>query len=182
MSSLNNITLESSDLRTAIVGLGANQTSGSGAPLENLRAAMDLLSKLGTEQGLNSSFYHTEAVDCAPGTPDFVNAVMAIRLSPSISPQCFLKQLQSIEERFGRERPAMVNGPRPLDLDILYFGLEKIKTQNLEIPHPRATSRRFVIEPLAEIAPDLVLPGESVSVLALLQALPRSPEVRKIES
>lgn len=180
MNSPNNITLESGDLRTAIIGMGANEPSNLGTPIENLKAATVLLEDLGVKPPLVSSFYQTEAIDCAPGTPDFINAVMAIELPKSLAPDVFLEQLQTLEKHFGRRKQAVINGPRPLDLDLLYFGLLKTKSPHLEIPHPRVTERRFVIEPLAEIAPDLVLPGESVSAQELLQGLPKEPRVIRL--
>jgi 2-amino-4-hydroxy-6-hydroxymethyldihydropteridine diphosphokinase len=86
-----------------------------------------------------------------------------------------LAKLQALEKEFGREPKKVLNEARPLDLDLIAFGNHTCVTPRLTLPHPRATQRRFVLEPLAEIAPDLVLPGQTRTVKELLAELPPLP-------
>jgi len=79
-----------------------------------------------------------------------------------------LIKLQALEKKFGRRPKKVSNEPRPLDLDLIAFGNEVRHTPQLVLPHPRAHRRRFVLQPLAQIAPDLVLPGQELSVAGLL--------------
>lgn len=121
---------------------------------------------------LKSSLWETEPVDCPPGSPPFVNAVVGIRLAQGETPESLFAKLQQIELEFGRRRTGAKNEPRTLDLDLIAFGTETRNTPELTIPHPRAHKRRFVLEPLAEIAPELVLPGQTQTVKQLLAQLP----------
>ena len=89
--------------------------------------------------------------------------------------------MQALEKEFGRRPKQVFNEARPLDLDLIAFGVEVRSTDRLTLPHPRAHLRRFVLEPLAEIAPDLVLPGQTASVRALLAALPTDEVIAKMD-
>lgn len=104
-----------------------------------------------------SSLYRTAPVGCEPGQPDFINAVAAI--DTSLGPQLLLETLLALEKRFGRERSTR-NAARTLDLDLLMYGDQCIDRHGLLIPHPRMHERAFVLRPLLEIAPDLVVPGK----------------------
>ena len=84
------------------------------------------------------------------------------------TPETLLQKLQEIERDFGRQPKKVLNEPRPLDLDLIAFGEEVRSTPELRLPHPRAHLRKFVLGPLAELAPDLLLPGHQLSVSALL--------------
>jgi 2-amino-4-hydroxy-6-hydroxymethyldihydropteridine diphosphokinase len=88
--------------------------------------------------------------------------------------------LQALEKEFGRQPKEVLNEPRPLDLDLISFGRERRGAENLALPHPRAHQRCFVLQPLAEIAPDLVLPGQSQTVAQLLSQLPPDPGMSRI--
>jgi 2-amino-4-hydroxy-6-hydroxymethyldihydropteridine diphosphokinase len=135
----------------AWVGLGANL----GDPRATLAAALDALGRVpGTRRVAVSSWWRSAPVE-AQG-PDFVNAVAA--LDTTLSAHDLLAALQAIEARYGRERP-YPNAPRTLDLDLLLYGDTVLHTPDLTLPHPRLHLRAFVLEPLAELAPDLVLPG-----------------------
>jgi 2-amino-4-hydroxy-6-hydroxymethyldihydropteridine diphosphokinase len=101
-----------------------------------------------------SSLYRTAPVDA--GGPDYVNAVASI--DTTLEPHALLHALQDIEDRFGRERPYR-NAPRTLDLDLLLYGDMQFSDPVLTVPHPRLHLRAFVLQPLAELAPDLELPG-----------------------
>jgi 2-amino-4-hydroxy-6-hydroxymethyldihydropteridine diphosphokinase len=90
--------------------------------------------------------------------PDYLNAVAL--LTTSLEPQALLGLLQGLERQAGRERP-YPNAPRTLDLDLLLYGQRVLRTEHLTLPHPRMHQRRFVLEPLAEVAPQLHIPGQA---------------------
>ena len=141
-----------------------------------VRRALRRLEALSVAPLLRSSLWQSSPVDCPPGSPPFVNAVAGLAPQPGETPETLLAKLQALEREFGRRPRQVRNEPRPLDLDLLAFGAETRATPALTLPHPRAHERRFVLAPLAELAPDLVLPGQSQSVAALLAAL-RSDEL-----
>ncbi len=141
--------------QTAVIALGSN--TGDSPAL--LRAAMDRLQTLSDRPIQKSSLYRSAPVDCPPGSPDFLNAVVLMNVRQDETPLSLLRQLQAIEKDFGRQRGPVRNAPRPLDLDLIAFGEIILDTPELTLPHPRAHQRAFVLMPLAEIAPDYVLPG-----------------------
>jgi 2-amino-4-hydroxy-6-hydroxymethyldihydropteridine diphosphokinase len=121
---------------------------------------------------LQSSLWQTTPVDGPPGSPQFVNAVAGLVPHPGETPESLLKKLQALEKEFGRQPIKIPNAPRRLDLDLIAFGSETRNSPEIVLPHPRARRRKFVLQPLAEIAPDLVLPGGRQNVAELLAALP----------
>jgi 2-amino-4-hydroxy-6-hydroxymethyldihydropteridine diphosphokinase len=143
---------------------------------------MDRLRSFSTQPLLKSSLWQTEPIDCPPGSPSFVNAVAGLTPLPSETPESLLKKLQAIEKEFGRQRKTVLNEARPIDLDVIAFGQERRDTKELVLPHPRAHLRGFVLAPLSEIAPDLVLPGQTRTVAQLLAQLPadNAGEVRRM--
>jgi 2-amino-4-hydroxy-6-hydroxymethyldihydropteridine diphosphokinase len=130
------------------------------------------LALLSTCPLLRSSVWETEPVDCPPESPPFLNAVAGLCPIPEETPESLLSKLQELERRFGRTPKKVMNEARPLDLDIIAFGGEIRHSPALTLPHPRAMIRSFVLAPLAEIAPEFVLPGQSVTVRELLKRLP----------
>ena len=147
----------------AYIALGANLDD----PLGQLRAALDAVAALPDSRMLRtSSFYRTAPVG-APGQPDYLNAVAA--LETGLAPDDLLAALLEIEHDFGRRREYR-NAPRTLDLDLLLYDDAVIDRPHLQIPHPRLHLRAFVLVPLAEIAPELRLPGRG-SVAAWLPAV-----------
>jgi len=118
-----------------------------------------------------STFLETAPVDCPPGSPDFLNAIVALAPRAEETPESLHAKLQALEKEFGRQPKLVLNEPRPLDLDLIVFGQETRATDQLALPHPRAQQRRFVLQPLAEIAPDLILPGQARTVALLLAEL-----------
>ena len=156
--------------RTAI-SLGSNL----GDRLGNLQAARDRLRALAVadQPFLQAPIYQTEPVGCPEGSPDFLNTVVALAFEGS--PEELLSHCQQIEADLGRVRDGTPNAPRTIDLDLLHFGDSEVSTERLELPHPRLTQRRFVLEPLAEIEPDRVLPGQERRIAQLLAALDDAP-------
>ena len=132
----------------AYIGIGANL----GDAAATVRAAAERLRPLGLRR--LSSLYRSAPID-ATG-PDFVNAVA--ELDSPLPPLALLRALQAIEQDFGRERPYR-NAPRTLDLDLLLHGEARLASEPLTLPHPRLQERAFVLCPLLELAPELVVTG-----------------------
>jgi 2-amino-4-hydroxy-6-hydroxymethyldihydropteridine diphosphokinase len=137
----------------AYVGLGANL----GDRERTLRAAVDALA---AEEGIEvvavSTLRDTEPVGVG-AQPRYLNG--AAELETTLTARELLDRLLAVEQRFGRVRVPGEHGPRTLDLDLLLYGDEAIDEPGLTVPHPRLHERRFVLEPLAELAPGLVVPG-----------------------
>jgi 2-amino-4-hydroxy-6-hydroxymethyldihydropteridine diphosphokinase len=149
------------------VALGSNL----GDRLENLRTAREAIVDLpGVEPPLISSpIYETEPVDCEPGATKFLNAVFEFEYEGE--PAALLDQLVHIEESLGRERDHARNVSRKIDIDLLYFGVLRIDNERLQLPHPRMHQRKFVLQPLADIRPELVLLNQTATVRELLAQL-----------
>lgn len=141
----------------AYVGLGANL----GDAAASLRAALADLAALPGVRGVTPSpFYRSKPVDA--GGPDYVNAVA--RLDTTLPPLDLLDALMAVELRHGRERPYH-HAPRTLDLDLLLYGDARMDTARLTLPHPRMHERAFVLMPLRDLAPDLVLAQGRIDAL-----------------
>ncbi|MCF7730001.1 MAG: 2-amino-4-hydroxy-6-hydroxymethyldihydropteridine diphosphokinase [Chthoniobacterales bacterium] len=121
------------------------------------------------EAFLVSSFYTTTPVECPPQSPLFLNAV--VQLETEIAPLELLSILQSMEVKAGRSRAQAYHAPRTLDLDLLYHDSLVTVTALLELPHPRIRDRIFVLKPLVEINPNLILPGWNQTAESYLQIL-----------
>ena len=137
-----------------------------------MQRAMQRLEELSEKPLLRSSLWQTSPVDCPPGSPPFLNAVVGLVPRAGETPESLLAKLQALEKEYGRMPKQVLNEPRPLDLDLISFGAERRVSPQLTLPHPRAHERRFVLRPLSEIARDLILPGQSQTVAQLLQRLP----------
>ena len=147
----------------AYVGLGANL----GDRERTLRAAVDALSGAGVEVVAVSTLLETEPVGVGE-QPPYLNG--AAELETTLTARELLDRLLALEQRFGRIRVPGEHGPRTLDLDLLLYGDEVIDEPELTVPHPRLHERSFVLEPLAELAPGLVVPGRG-HVESLLTAV-----------
>ncbi len=148
-------------IRRAYIGLGSNV----GDRMAMLRAALAELPRLGSLCGV-SRVYETEPVGYAE-QDNFLNAV--VRLDTPLEPEALLAELKTAEARLGR-LPRFLNGPREIDLDLLLLG-DVVRAADPVLPHPRMGERRFVLEPLRDLAPELRIPGRG-SVRELLAALP----------
>lgn len=133
---------------------------------ENVNFGIAQLNRL-TYRMIHSKYYITEP-EGFTYQPSFLNVVCSI--TTDLSPFELLYEMDHIERKASRKR-VFPNSPRSLDLDILLFGNQIIKTKHLEIPHPRMTTRKFVIEPLAEIAPFLIIPNQNLPVKEILSQL-----------
>lgn len=150
----------------AYVALGANL----GDPVATVRAACAALRAIPEARFLAaSSLYRTAPVGLR-NQPDFINAVARLEVDSAVLPApTLLERLFAIEAAFGRVR-SVRNAPRTLDLDLLLYGDAQLDLPGLNLPHPRLTERAFVLAPLAEIAPDLVIPGHG-ALSGLLSAV-----------
>ena len=132
---------------------------------------MAQLQNFSTVPILKSSLWQTSPVDCPPDSPKFLNAIVALIPHAGETPENLLGKLKSLEKEFGRQTKKVLNEPRPLDLDLIAFGTETRNLPHLILPHPRAHARRFVLQPLNEIAPNFILPGQTTTAAQLLAAL-----------
>ena len=162
----------------AIVALGSN-LGDSGKIISD---AMRRLQVFSDEPLLKSSLWQTSPVNCPPDSPKFVNAVIGLVPKRNETPESLLKKLKDLEREFGRVPKKVLNEPRPLDLDLVAFGNETRHTAELTLPHPRAHLRRFVLQPLKEIAPDFVPTGQGKTVSELLAGLKSDEMVVKLDA
>ena len=158
--------------KRAYLSLGSN----TGDRATNLHEAITRLSQVGKVVAV-SSFYETEPVEFT-SQPWFLNC--AVGIDTDKTPNELLQAALAIEQAMGRKR-TQEKGPRNIDIDILLFEDEVVDEKGLKIPHPGLTSRRFVLEPLAEIAAEARHPALKKTVLELLAALPAGQAVRKLE-
>jgi len=157
--------------KTVYLSLGSNLGDRSA----NLNSAIEKLGKLGKIEAV-SSFYESEPVEFT-SQPWFVNC--AVELNTEKMPKQLLSALLGIEQQMGRRR-TQNKGPRVIDIDILLFGSSVVDTGQLTVPHPAMHERRFVLEPLAEIAPEIRHPVFKRTIRELRDALPAGQAVRKM--
>ena len=161
----------------AYVALGANL----GDAAATLSGAAAEIAGWSTGMALGSSLWRTAPVDCPPGSPPFLNAALGLRPKSVTTPESLLDNLLALESKLGRTRSGLANAPRVIDLDLIAFGTETRNMPTLILPHPEAHKRSFVLAPLAEFAPGLVLPGQQQTVSGLLAKLGQGGEVVKTE-
>jgi 2-amino-4-hydroxy-6-hydroxymethyldihydropteridine diphosphokinase len=144
----------------------------------NLRTAIEKVKEIGNPIAV-SSFYETEPVEVGGAQPWFLNC--AVKLDTEKMPRQLIASILALEQDMGRQRKQQ-KGPRTIDIDILLFGSSVIEIPSLTIPHPKLHQRRFVLEPLAEIAPDARHPVFKRTIRELRDALPAGQTVRKVVS
>lgn len=159
-------------LKTVYLALGSNL----GDRVKNLSRAVELLAGAGVSVERQSSLYETEPRDFT-SQPWFVNQVIETRTH--LFPRQLLSVIQRIETRLGRKR-IIAKGPRTIDIDIVFFGNSVVETPELVIPHPRLSERRFVLEPLGELAPDIRHPLTRDTMRELLSRV-SSQKVSKLK-
>ncbi len=153
----------------AYIALGSNLASRWGTPADTVRRAIEELRALGAVEGI-SSLYITEPMGNMD-QPAFVNAAVSL-LTQLTAPQ-LMQNLLDLERAFGRDRLTTTpKGPRNLDLDLLFFDDLVLDSHELNLPHPEIAARRFVLQPMAELAPTLVHPILKVTIDELLEVLP----------
>ena len=158
------------------IALGSNL----GDRMANLRAARQAIVDLGNIKPpvLSSPIYETEPIDCEPGAARFLNAVLEFDYNGDAFD--LLGQLRLIETDLGRPRNHGRNVSRNIDIDLLYFGDAIFSNEELQVPHPRMHLRRFVLQPLVDIRPDLVLADQAKTVQELLASLKDSAKVTRL--
>ena len=157
----------------AYVGMGANL----GEPKKQLAAAWQALEGVPNTRALARSSLYRSAPIGYENQPDFFNCVAQIETS--LEAHALFEQLQKIESRLGRVR-SFQNAPRTIDLDLLLYGEDRIETPGLTVPHPRMHERAFVLAPLVELDPAIVIPGHGAAA-DLLRAC-RDQQVERIDA
>lgn len=175
MSTLSNTT--NSESVQVAVSLGSNLPYLNRSPREIVLAGMESLRQISLDSQ-SSSMYLSEPIDCPLDAEDFINAAMVLRVDAKTSARELLMVLQGIETEYGRQRSGVQNQARTLDIDIISYGNQQLESPDLILPHPRAARRRFVLLPLAEIHPELVLPGQSANIAQLLANLSAGENVQ----
>ena len=127
----------------------------------------------------SSAIYETEPVEVPSAFAGSLYLNQIIIVETTLTPGAFSNAIHDIERQLGRTRGTLPNLPRTLDIDIITFGTLRSASPSLTLPHPRARGRRFVLQPLADLRPDLILPGEHLTVADILRALPENPRVTR---
>jgi 2-amino-4-hydroxy-6-hydroxymethyldihydropteridine diphosphokinase len=154
------------------IALGSNL----GDRLANLQAARQaIVDLIGAKPQLVSPVYETEPVNCEPGAGKFLNAVLETEYDGD--PTKLLEELIRVEESLGRDRNHARDVSRKIDIDLLYADQLNVQNERLQLPHPRMHLRKFVLQPLADIRPDLVLPNQTKTASELLAQVEDSTKV-----
>lgn len=149
------------------IALGSNL----GDRMANLAEAIRMLGEIAinNEPFLQAPVYQTEPLLCPPNSPDFLNTVVEFSFNGTAAE--LLGETRAIEKSMGRMNNPQRNAPRVIDVDILYVGNEQCQSTDLILPHPRLHERRFVLQPLADIRPELVLAGQAKCIALMLEEL-----------
>ena len=153
----------------AVLSLGSNLGD---RPVWLARARDALAASAGIHITACSLVYETEPVDVSEAFAQQLYLNQAVIVETTLDARSFSDTVHAIETRLGRTRGPLPNQPRTVDIDIITFGGLRSDAPDLTLPHPRARTRRFVLQPLADLRPDMIFPGESLTVAELLRALP----------
>ena len=162
------------------VSIGSNLASEIGPPQQIVRSALAELKRLSPHDLAISSLFCSTPVDCPPDSPDFINAMVRMDVQDYIPPWGFLKNLQAIEKYFGRVRGGSRHAARTLDLDLICWERLILDHPKLQLPHPRAHKRAFVLAPMAEIDSGFRLPGFDKTIGQQLALLPGDVGVKRL--
>ncbi len=162
--------------QVALVALGSNLGDSVGT----IYRAFVELEKLSARPLRRSSLWQTTPVACPPDSPLFINAAVALTPWPGETADSLGMKLFTLEWDLGRRPKSVMNEARPIDLDLIAFGAEVRNRPTLILPHPRAHLRRFVLQPLSEVAPEFVLPGQSRRIAELLAELPADESITRL--
>ena len=153
---------------------------------DRLGQMADAVTRLGAAEGMRvvarSHIYETEPVDVKAIYRDmaYLNAVVLVEWQGDLADLSTV--VHGVEAAMGRVRSSDRNAPRPIDIDILYADAVMLDDDDLTLPHPRWSERRFVVQPLADVRPALCIPGQDRTVAAILEALPKAPTVHRFEA
>jgi 2-amino-4-hydroxy-6-hydroxymethyldihydropteridine diphosphokinase len=159
--------------RVGYLGLGSN----IGERRDHLLAAVAALPSHGVTVLASSSTYETEPVGLVVDQPDFLNA--CLRVETELDPEPLLDVCKAVEREVGRAAGGVRHGPRVIDVDLLLLGDLQLQSERLSLPHREVTSRRFVLVPLLELAPDLTLP-DGTPLAPALEALGPGQDVSRL--
>ena len=160
------------------IGIGSNL----GDSVNIATKAIQNLQKRYPKSFRSSSLYQTSPVNCLPGTKDFINAAVSFEAPPNTTAITLLEELQSIEKAFGKKEQAQPNMPRELDLDLLLFNDCSNNNSQLQLPHPSATERLFVLIPLAEIAPNFIWPTTQKTITEMLNTIKSDEIIKRLDT
>jgi 2-amino-4-hydroxy-6-hydroxymethyldihydropteridine diphosphokinase len=152
------------------VGLSLGSNMGDRlAHLKNAKAT--ILNSPGITSADQSPVYETEPVDVPPEFQalNFLNAILIVKTLIPLSQ--LMRTFQFMEQKIGRVPDTRINAPRPIDIDIIYADALQVQEEHIVIPHPRWQERRFVVQPLCDVRPDLVIPGQTIPVAGVLEGL-----------
>jgi 2-amino-4-hydroxy-6-hydroxymethyldihydropteridine diphosphokinase len=161
----------------AILSLGSSQGDRL-AWLDQARDALDRLPDVRVREC--SRVYETDPVDAPEAFAHLRYLNQVLIAETALDADAFSTAVHAVEQRLGRERGPAPNLPRTIDIDIVTFGALRSDAPHLTLPHPRARTRRFVLQPLADLRPDFILPGETLTVAELLRCLPETPGVTRL--
>lgn len=163
----------------ATLEIGLSIGTNLGDRLANLLRARDEIGAIpGVETIDIAPIYETEPVDVDEEFSGLLFLNTLLLVATSLEASHLAARLHVIEEQFGRDRKGGNNTPRVIDIDMIYAGDRRRSGEGLVLPHPRWHERRFVVQPLADVRPDLIVPGQDRTVAAVLAALPEAPRVR----
>ena len=161
-----------------LIGLGSNL----GDSQRIMQTVIPELEQFSSGGFLASSIWKTSPVDCPEGSSDYLNAVVRFQSLARVTPEELLEALKQMEAQWGTRDTDIHNAPRELDLDLLIFGNGRRETDTFTLPHPRAVERRFVMEPAAQIAPQLPWPGDGRTIAEINSSLVTDEIVQRLDS